>query len=299
MSGQAANANGESNPNLGFAVTHQKVFLDLDLRSRKLKGKTDITITPSTPDLKTVCLNCRQVTIAQVQSTSQSQPKRKTCAFNYIDPYERVRLPYQGNVHHQQKLRDRLGKQTKNPPQPELDIALPKNQRITEVRDASTLLNGNVLIGAGAVTEETAPRFEPFVLSITFEAAKIRDGLQFAGWHAEDLRYPHAYTWSSEESTIASLFPCLNTMHSKCTWEISIRAPRTLADAFSRPSATHDGSSRQLNSANRDIASIKALSAFTNEDCGLDFAVICSGDTTDEVGSAAVECLKFDNTDCA
>ena len=276
MSSQAKGPADESAPGPAFTVTNQKVFLDLDLRSRKLKGKTEITINPSSSDLKAVRLSCRQLTILQIQLG------RKSCPWKYIDPYERLKLPYQGNVHHHHKLRERLASQRKYPPEPELEVTLPKSHKINESYEAPVLVNGTSLNAVGASNAESTPRFEPFILSITFEIIKVKDGLQFVGWNAEDLRYPHAYTWSSPHSTIASLFPCLDSLDCKCTWEISIKTPRSLADALSKSHGSNDNSVRQTNGGNRDSSTSKSLSALSNEDHALDLTVVCSGDMTDE-----------------
>ena len=266
-------------PKPTFSIINQKVFLDLDLRSRSLKGKTEIIVCPSSSELKVVRLNCRQLTISQIQLG------RKTCSWKYVDAYERVKLPYLANVHHHQKLRERIGTQTKHPPEPELEITLPKSHKIIETSEPSSLPNGGEQIGINPSAAPRTLQFEPFVLSVTFAASKIRSGFQFVGWEPDDLRYPHVFTRNSARGALASLFPCVESVESKCTWEVSIRSPRTIADALSS-SQNPVQISRPTNGEVRRPPTTR-LSGFSNEDRALDLMVICSGDMTDEIADPA------------
>ena len=276
MAGQQKSPIEDAGKGPGFFIANQKVFLDLDIRSRHLKGKTEITVLPRSGELRVVRLNCRQLSISSIQIG------RRHCTWKYADPYEQIKLPYQGSARHHQKIRERLGNVAKYPAEPELEITLPKTFKITEAAESSLLLNGGAQNGVGAAAIENVPRFEPFTLAITFEASKVHDGLHFVGWDSEDLRYPHVFTRSSPRGSPASLFPCIETLESKCTWEILIRSPRTLADAIGESASQATNSSRQVNGDTQGLPASK-LSAYSNEDRALDLLVICSGDLTDEI----------------
>ena len=262
-----------------FSVAHQKLNLNIDPLARKIEGHTEIAINPHSADLKHVRLHCRQARITQVKFSPRGVV---STPHTYVDPYARLKLPYQTNAHQYHLLQDLLEKQSNNPPTPELDVNVPKTVKIAElgstiVLDTSRKGDGasGDLVQAGKNAADQTPRFSPITMYIDFVVDYIRDGLHFVGWDSDDLRYPHTYTQNAALGSMSSLFPCFDSVSARCTWEISIRSPRTIGDAL-RPHANDESSIHRRQA-------LQKLQALGEEDQGLDLLVACSGDLTDEV----------------
>ena len=294
---------------LGFSVSHQKVVLDIDLRSRKLIGYTKITINPHSKDLRVVRLNCRQAAITRLTVNG------KPCSFfAYKDPYKNAKLQWNAaGVQQYDMLQRKLEGQFKDPPEEELEVTIPKNIKIDELDpfsdEAQTILlskpsgNSKRESGDGSAVDpvqnsrtaiEQTARFTQIDLIIQYKIEKVRDGMHFVGWEEGDLRFPHAYTTNGlSPGAACCLFPCVDNLNSKSTWEISIKCQRTVGDALQhhqnsnlepQPNGAH-GVSNSINQTNEpqkvDVHSYN----YSDEDRTLDLAVICTGDVTDEVRS--------------
>lgn len=295
-------------PELGFSISHQKVELDIDLRSQSLYGKTEITINPESRELRKICLNCRQCKLRRFSVNG-----KPAFSLQYEEPYSRATLPWSAGVHQYHMLQQRVEGQLKNPPEQELVITLPKNFRIDESdplsEEAQTLSLSNIVTsnkrtsgdastiepaqGARTGLEQPA-RFRPITLNIEYEILHIRDGMHFVGWEEGDLRYPHAYSSNSlSPGATCCLFPCLDELTARCSWEISIKCPKTVGDAFDRSSKLDNP--RQTKGVNGVVDGVNNTSVgskfaqrhhdFGDEDNAMEFAVVCSGDMTDEVSS--------------
>lgn len=289
MAGQIDNTTiTETQLLLGFTVAHQKVDLELDLCARKLKGRTEITVNPLTSDLKVLKLDCRQARILQVKFGNRVQP---LSSVKYVDPYSRIRLPFQSNVHHHDNLGERLKSQLSSPKQPELEITIPKHVKIYKLEPPTVVDKSGGPTADPAATDsgqnakdttKRGPRYSPLVVQIDYVVESIRDGIQFVGWDPEELQYPHAYTQSLSGNTACCLFPCVDSIESKHTWEVSIKTAKTIGDAFRINSDAGSGSGIS-NGYQSDQDREERAATFSDEDKALDLAVICSGDMTDEV----------------
>lgn len=292
-------------PGLGFSISHQKVELDIDILSRSLRGRVEITVNPHFRDLKTIRLNCRQCELTRLSvngKPSSSAP--------YQDPYSRASLPWNAGVHQYHMLRQKVEGQLKTPPENELVVNLPKSIRIDELdplsveaqnilitksmgglkRESGDSLASDLAQAPRAVADQTL-RFIPITLVVEYVIKNIRDGIQFVGLEDGDLRYPHAYTKNSLAPDAACcLFPCLDDLSSRCTWEISIKCAKTIGDALEKPHKPpiqlHMNGSNGVSSgtkSNHASAVTDGRTNFSDEDKALDLAVICTGDITDEV----------------
>jgi len=300
-------------PGLGFSVSHQKVELDIDFLRRSLKGKTEITVNPHFKDLKTIRLNCRQCVFTRLNINGKGPTSKND------DPYKRSKLHTKAGVHQYHLLRQKLEPQLRQPPEEELVINLPKSVRIEELDPFSVEAQNLLLTKAnGAVKQDLADtsaidltqssktaveqtaRFTPFTIYAEYTIEKIRDGIHFVGWEDGDLRYPHAYSSNSLfPGSACCLFPCVDDISSRCTWEISIKCPRTLGDALKsrrEDQAVNSAigvngikgplNSAPVNGSDEDhdmMIDGDGDSGFSAENKALDLSVICSGDMTDEV----------------
>ena len=236
----------ESSNDLGFTVVMQRVFLTVDFASRSITGTTDITITPTTKNLKHIRLNCRQARVISARVGT------KNAVVSHVDPYERLKPRGKTTVHQHQMLRSKIEPYIKDPPEPELSIAVPPKIRIEEAQPDAQL-SRTVLerheseYGAqGPDTPQTAhaqdvPKFNPLNVSIEFKVDNFRHGLHFVGVEPGDNRFPHLYTTNSiAPGSTSSIFPCVDDPNTRCMWEVSIRCPKTLGDAFRKPKQLDD-----------------------------------------------------------
>ncbi|CAF9936521.1 MAG: hypothetical protein ALECFALPRED_006875 [Alectoria fallacina] len=303
--------NASSQPaDLGFTVSHQKVELDIDLRSRSLTGRTVITINPHLRDLKTIHLNCRQAVVTRLSVNG------KPCSgIALTDPYKNAKLEWNAaGVQQYDMLQRKLAGQFKDPPEEELGVMIPKTVKIDELDPFSeeaqnihlSRTSGNskrdlgdgsaidLVQGSRATVEQNA-RFTTITLIIEYVVEKIRDGMHFVGWEEGDLRYPHAYTTNSlSPGTACCLFPCVDNLTSKCAWDISIKCQKTVGDALQQVSNPNprsqansiQGFSNGIIEINGPRKADDRSNSFSDADKALDLAVVCTGDVTDEIVDA-------------
>lgn len=118
---------GDSISRSPFSILHQKVELDVNLLSRSLQGKTEITINPHSKDLKSISLNCRQCDVKRVTVNG------KPCStYTYTDPFTEARLPWKAGVRQWQMLKSKLQEVLKSPPAEELVINFPRSVKIDD-----------------------------------------------------------------------------------------------------------------------------------------------------------------------
>src|SRR5579862_1329071 len=228
---------------LGFSVSHQRVELDIDFATKSLRGKTEIVIIPHYKDLKKIRLNCRQCSLKRLNINGRPP------TLSYTEPYSRFRIHPTAGAHQHHMLRQRLAPQLKEPPEEELVVNLPKSIRIEETdpfpldthslrineaqkRDSADTTS--IAVTSATRMDDQVSRYKPLTVYIEFAISRLRDGLQFVGLEEGDPRYPHAYTKNSSfPGSACCLFPCVDDLTTRCTWEITIKCPRTLGDAVS------------------------------------------------------------------
>ncbi|KAL8936811.1 MAG: hypothetical protein Q9216_004741 [Gyalolechia sp. 2 TL-2023] len=296
----------------GFSVVHQKVELDIDLVPRRLKGRTEITINPHYKDLRSVRLSCRQCDIRKITANSRACPN-----FAYEEPYSKAALRWEAGVYQHHMLKKKLEPQLKSPPEEELVINLPKSVKIDDLDpfsfEASAAVGPRSSVGfkddgLGEVSSartavEPDRRYTPVTIAIDFATSHIRDGIHFVGWEDGDLRYPHAYTKSfPSPGSICCLFPCVDNLAARCTWELSIKCSKTLGDAFTLPQTNMvNGTNGHANGGSGRPVSLSTESLqvrINEEDKALELAVICTGDLTDEIDDQLVPGKKTSTFSC-
>jgi hypothetical protein len=92
----------------GFTLTHQKAVFDVDLASGLLVGFTELTLVPTSPELKVIYLNFRQGIVKSVSlstsSSSHGGPEgvgstKEAVAFAHVDPLANLGLTSPEDVH--------------------------------------------------------------------------------------------------------------------------------------------------------------------------------------------------------
>ena len=284
---------GDSVPDTPFSIQSQKVELDIDILSRRLKGTTEITVNPHSKELKTVSLNCRQCHIQRI--TVNGRP----CSnYTYDDPYAEAKLPGKTSVNQWKMLKDKIQDSLKDPPEEELVINFPKSVKIDDLDPFATepqklllpkrdSVDGSALDTsqvAQAAIEQSA-RFTQVKIVVQYAIEEIRDGMHFVGWEDGELRYAHAYTRNSlSPGAACCLFPCVDKLTCRCTWEISIKCSKTIGDALSqRHVSQYPSYTNSVNGRHGRASTGEVLSNLTADDRSLDLVVVGTGDMTDEV----------------
>ena len=299
----------------GFSVSHQKVELDINPVSRFVKGRTELTVIPQDSDFRTIRLNCRQCNITNVLVKT-----KPAGAVQYQDPYERAQLPYKATVRQYAQVLERIEGRLRDGSDTELIISLNKNVKIEAVDPSSENIHGALSRKTTAHDREDAEdisavdfaqaarmnpdqpvQFQPIKVNIEFNIPRARNGIHFVGLEDGDFRYPHFYsTASSLPGSACCIFPCVDRLTSRSTWEISFKCPRTVGDAFKGPPrkpklvfgknrATQNGISASSLTTN------ELPNTFTSEDKALELSVICTGELTDEVSSKALAVTSLTN----
>ena len=268
-------------PEPGFTVAHQKVTLEVDFANQSIRGKTEIEIYPDSTELRTIKLNARQCKLKRLNVNGKGPPLK------YTDPYESTRIFSQATVKQHHLLSQKLEPHIRPHPEEELVITLPKNIRIEEINPPSFAaqvpipsrpVNGNANSTPDGpeqvqtTADTTFARFTPLKIYIEYVIENVRDGAHFVGCDPGSGQYPHVYTqnWMRPGSAWC-LFPCVDDLQARCTWDISIKCPTTLAIALSNESNHH---------GNKSQAEVKITSTTQPNK---EMVVLCSGDLIDDI----------------
>jgi transcription initiation factor TFIID subunit 2 len=278
---------------LGFRVAHQKVDLEIDFQSQTLRGSTEITIHPDGVDLKTIKLNLRQNKVTLLSIKEALTPDRSYgVSPTYKDPYDNLTLHPPAGLNQHYILADRIKPAVKVHPEKELRFNIPKKIRIVPVDEATvhteglgtieiknpTSAGGIAVESTQAIADTSVAKFTALIVTVEFTSKNIRDGLHFVNHRPGNGRYPYAYTRNGSGPGRAScLFPCIDELNSRNTWDITIKCPRTIGDALRQKPL--DGLTRsERNGASEESA---AISRPAYED--REVIVLCSGEMTDEI----------------
>lgn len=305
---ETADAPGLAPPE--YSVLKQRVDIDIDFPNKSLKGSTEITIQPLIKDLRTIKLHCRQCRPTQVQASGIN------AKFDYDDPYRRTRVGDKTTVHQHGMLKSRIQNSLRPNPEPQLAISLPSRLKIQELRvDPATALPISEYAVAALKQEHDAvavadtpvierlqqqiSQFAPIKLTIEFELDVDREGIRWVGCDPGDQRYPYLYTrlepWTGSTS---SLFPCVDDATSKCIWELAIRCPRTLGDAYRKPKVEasvpngHVEENGDVEMTNGDVVMThpkqkqedgeEYLIDMAGTDAAMELTVLCIGDQSED-----------------
>jgi transcription initiation factor TFIID subunit 2 len=308
-------------PDYGFIVSHQKVELEIDFSTRSVFGCTEITILPQHKDLKTIKIDARQCAI----TPHSIKVNGVLASHSYNDPLKALDIPnyilWTADQFDMQKERLRPLEEEDIRADGALHITIPRSVHIEEVDPysenaanavtnraigASAARNSSIVVNGGTdplsaapsltpkIAAEQSARFQPLVITIPFSTKHLRDGLHFVGTSAGDDRFPHVYTrHSMDPGTACSIFPCIDDLAMRCTWEISIKCSRTLGDALKRrqdanshkgPHHTKKGPANGIMSGINGLATTEEYEVpLADDEKLLEMLVVCSGEMTNEV----------------
>lgn len=280
MAETLANRPTATAPAPGFSIANEKIELDLHFSGR-FRGTADITINPAAPGLKQICLDARQITPIKVSINGIS------CSWTHNDPYDRLALHGQGGVNQHHILTQNIANAIEIVPAKELIITIPsqikvQEANVTEVHSQGTgivkLTNGDAGAAATQTTQGLADasvaKYTVLTILIEYVSKDIRDGLQFTRSRPGNGRWPYVYTLAKVgPGSASSLFPCLDAVTQRCTWDISITCPKTVGDAKRQ--------TRQLKALRVTAGDDNGNARSSNQD-EIEMVVLCSGDKIDE-----------------
>lgn len=275
----------------GFSIANQRVELDLDFAGR-FSGRSEITVHPNSDGIKAIRLDARQLRPTKITINGF------TCVWTHDDPYDRLALHGSGGVNQHHILAQNIAHATDVPPVKELVITLPTQIKIEKVNVTEVHSQGAGILkitnGEGGATptqtlaDASVAKFTVLTVIIEYNSKEIRDGIQFTRSRPGNGRWPYAYTLAKIGPGAAScLFPCLDALTQRCTWDISITCPKTVGDA-KRRTAHQRGHQRTTTSDEINVRSLKQDE--------IELVVLCSGDKTDEsvdVSDATKKVVSF------
>ncbi|KAJ7897366.1 hypothetical protein B0H14DRAFT_2677986 [Mycena olivaceomarginata] len=213
----------------GFSiyVSHQKVVLEIDF-SGCLWGYTEITIVPTSKDLKTIHLHSRQCTIQTV--TVASLPAE----FTHNDPLANLTVGAPNDpldCHRHPELKRKLYSALQESDEGELSIAIPLEVALKHSGQSVEPLATPEPQTPGAQASQAVPEFAPIAINIAYSLRNPADGFQFVfPTDSYPYRVPHAYTTPSSPDAARCWVPCIDNLWEKCTWEFEFVVPRYLEE---------------------------------------------------------------------
>lgn len=206
----------------GFHVAHQKAHVSIDFARRALDGWTEITIIPSTPELRTVVLDAREMRILRVFVNQQE------AEFEHRDLQRNPpECPSSWTVEQHHFLREKYETLFTGAISGELEVFIPRDVDIVE-NDGSTFL---------VSLSNQDKSYQPITIRIEYELTDPRSGVTFVG--GENSSIPklqwHAYTTHSPLGKATSCWlPCVDGYWEFCTWELTFSVPKTVREMIWR-----------------------------------------------------------------
>ena len=228
-------------PQNRFTLFHQKVELDINF-NQQITGRVEIEIHPEAKDFSEIYLNARQCTVTNITVNGVKDP-----IYYHVDPCRDTQLHFNSNAHQHHILAQKIDGARSSAPRPNLIIAVPRSVKIKEVNETDVhMQDGNTIRipnsqadatsateAARGLTDTSVSKFTPITVSMDFTSKHMRDVVQFVTGPRGSGRWPHAYTRGKPGgSTAGALFPCVDALYARGSWEISITTPQTVGDAL-------------------------------------------------------------------
>lgn len=233
-------------------TAHQRVNIDVDLSKHKILGFTEITVVPTSNMLRAVKLDCREMTINDVQVNGRRvnyiyqdwlhindgtyfEESIEAKTVNIFDLYAkdmsihqhhllRQKLNYIfGEVNYDLREHERLP----NANTEELIVILPDHFRF-EVADATP---GDLLTPHLKSKGTHSESYNPIQVLVEYELVNPKNGVNFITPKDGDKRGWHAYTANADfNASTSSWVPCVDNFWERSTWQIEVNIPRTIRD---------------------------------------------------------------------
>ncbi|KAK4058342.1 hypothetical protein OIO90_000500 [Microbotryomycetes sp. JL221] len=222
----------------GYTVVGQKVSINVGLNG-SVRGYTEITITPTTPDLKTVWLNARAMNVTGVTLRSQNDGSTPL-SFSLLPPSPPT-MTNTNDIHTYPEMKRAMWRGALEGEEGELGIGLPPG-----------------LVNKVAQSVAPTPRddvkkddeYEQIVFVVDYEVTQPGPGIVVVGPdETNPSRFPHVFTSGLTEIAARNWVPCSDHAKERCTWEIEFIVPRVL---YSGSDSTKSKANNEVNDAAED-----------------------------------------------
>lgn len=261
----------------GFRVAHQKVSVDVDIYQQCLVGHTELTIVPTTRDMRQVQLDARQLKVKTVHINGI------VAAFSHSDLVSETPDRLNSWTPEQHGMFYEHRKPLFQPTTPgELWIDVPDEVSILDQDTSSTYIVSHA---------SDEKNYQPLTVRVTFEVHGSTSGFNFVG--GKDSTLPrskwHAYTTHSLLGASTSCWlPCVDGLWELSTWEVEVIVPKSLVDIdlSARQAAgamngdlTHPGANGMVSEESES----QSESEDEAEETELDIAVVCNNNSPTQV----------------
>jgi transcription initiation factor TFIID subunit 2 len=204
------------------------------LNKHRPQGYTELTIVPTSNELRTLHLHCRQchvhaVTVSQIEAE-----------FVHYDPITNLSngASEPKDCHNHPEMKRRLYGALQESDEGELSIAIPPGVSFKQSGQDQSF---GSLFNDMATPEPQTPgtgsqqlpgvEFAPVTVHIEYSLSNPVDGFQFViPSDSYPYRVPHAYTTPSSPDAARCWVPCIDNLWEKSTWEFQFIVPRYLED---------------------------------------------------------------------
>ncbi|ODV81976.1 uncharacterized protein CANTADRAFT_24685 [Suhomyces tanzawaensis NRRL Y-17324] len=308
---KVSRSKGQSLLTQPLRIGYQKVNIDVDLQEQKIIGATELTVLPMSSQLRSVKLDCREMTIKDIYINNSrtinyiykdmlyiNDEKYATSgqAVNLFDLYNSDVDIYQHHLLRQKlnyifgeidwEARDSFGNTE------ELTILLPDNLKLELTGITSALTpsgHANTTTPLHLKSKSTHnDTYTPIHIKIEYEAVNCKNGVNFITPKNQDKKSWHAYTTNSAYNiSTSSWVPCIDNLWERYIWSIEVNIPRTIKDIGNtriigahdprRRRRRKDGETQQRNDDEVNEVDDNDNDDDDDDDSNYDL-VVCSGD---------------------
>ncbi|KAJ3208026.1 hypothetical protein HDU67_007078 [Dinochytrium kinnereticum] len=206
-------AQGDAKPNAPstFTVTHQKVLLQVDFKSKTIHGVAELLLNTTSSFPSEIRLNANQIAIREVTVNEEN------VSYSCNDPWN---LDFEEN---------------KNDPQNHPEFRK-KYLSALDSSDAGELAIDVAKIlatAAGSAVIETAnsSAIDSMLVRISYTVQNPKTGIHFdyCDSNTSFAGFPQFYT-DNQARSARFWMPCVDKQQERCTWEIEIIVPRAVKD---------------------------------------------------------------------
>ncbi|CAL1694239.1 unnamed protein product [Somion occarium] len=214
----------------GFTIGHQKVVLEIDF-SGSIWGYTDITLYPTTKDLRTIHLNSRQCHIHSVTVDTHR------AEFVHHDALSHLSISNPQDCHNHPELKRKIYSALAEDEEGELSIAIPPEVTIRQaqwpVQDLTSAAATPEPQTAGPTLsskeKDYTTKYVAMTVHIVYSLRKSSDGVQFVlPSDTYPFRIPHVFTTPAAPDSARCWVPCVDYLWEKCPWDFEFIVPRSL-----------------------------------------------------------------------
>ncbi|CCF57714.1 hypothetical protein KAFR_0D00670 [Kazachstania africana CBS 2517] len=286
-----------------FKVAHQRVSLDVNLSTHKIKGTVDIILIPLIQNLDYITLDCKEMKITDVLIENRRcehyihDDTYKSLLTRYTSQPDEDILYNHNSIEQSHFFREKFADLNEKPEErtkSQLTVKVPSFIKIT-LQDASSLTNYTPITpsirGTPIFQEEV---FTPITLKVEYEIENPRNGIVFDTILEEHPHLWNAYTTNSELCASASYWvPCIDLFDEKSTWEIEISVPKKVKDiGITKIVGQQQKSNNNHLTTNKKVDSRSGLNNIDYDDEEEEYDILEEEDTENPMNRDIVVCCS-------